>query len=321
MTATEVIDLTEEDSDLEVAVDSMTETEEMAIVTEEIVEMTEEIVEITMSIDLAKNYIQVSMTDHLEGKYLFKINKMLLDLEVHHHTTLAPEGADQDPEDAENAQIAITQDSVVILKNSMVTEEAETSATGETLETKSTMAQCQEPTDQMALAHLEAEWERTVISVAPETSHQENQETCLQEVTVQAVIAMVVVNSETRALEDSTIVDPQEAVDSNPEAADSNPEVDSETTVDLEATLEAVLAAETETKRNKESWKRVSASIASSRATWPEIALKVTSNVREAEVETEIEEATSQEAMETMTKPDLVDYYKYINVINTKLMN
>ena len=158
MTATEVIDLTEEDSDLEVAVDSMTEIEEMATVTEETVIVTEEIVEITILIDLDQEvHLQDSMTDHQEGKYLFKINKLLLDLEVHHNTTLAPEGADQDPEDAENAQIAITKDSVVILKNSTVTEEAETSATGETLETKSTMAQCQEPTDQMVLAHLEAE--------------------------------------------------------------------------------------------------------------------------------------------------------------------
>jgi len=75
MTATEVIDLTEEDSDLEVAVDSMTEIEEMATVTEETVIVTEEIVEITISIDLDQEvHLQDSMTDHLEGKYLFQIN-------------------------------------------------------------------------------------------------------------------------------------------------------------------------------------------------------------------------------------------------------
>ena len=123
MTAIEVIEVIEEDSDLEVAADSM--TGEMAIVTEEIVE-------ITISIDLDQEvHLQDSMTDHLEGKYLFRINKMLLDLEVHHHTTLAPEGADQDPEETENAENVQTQDSVASLESSTETE-AETSATVET---------------------------------------------------------------------------------------------------------------------------------------------------------------------------------------------
>ena len=131
MTGTEEIEVIEEDLDLEVAVDSM--TEEMVIVTEEMAIVTEEIVEITMSIDLHQEvHLQDSMIDHKEGKYKATINKVLLDLEVHQDTTtLAPEGVDQDPEDKENAEKTQTQDSVASLESSMVTE-AETSATVET---------------------------------------------------------------------------------------------------------------------------------------------------------------------------------------------
>jgi hypothetical protein len=292
VTAIEVI---EEVSDLEVAVASMTE-ETAAIVTEEIVEIA-----ISTDLDLAV-HLQDSMTDHIEGKYLIKINKVLLDLEVHQHTTLGPEGADLDPEDTEIARNAKSaQDSVVVTLENSTEAAQETSATPEeTWETKSTMVQ--DPTDPKVLLQ---EWGRTVTSVAPETSHQENQEenqeTCLQEVTVQVAIATVVASETMALLEDSTIADPQEA-------ADSNQEVVSETTADQEATSEAALAAVTETKRNKESWKRVSASFASSKATWPEIALRVANNVREAAAETE--EGTSQEAMDTMTESHLTGYYK-----------
>jgi hypothetical protein len=299
MTGTEEIEVIEEDSDLEVAVVSM--TEEMVIVTEEMAIVTEEIVEITMSIDLDQEvHLQDSMIDHKEGKYKATIHKVLLDLEVHQDTTtLAPEEVDQDPEDKENAENTLTQDSVASLESSMVTE-AETSATVETWETKSTMVQCQDLIDPTGLTHKK-EWGMAIALVAPETSHQENQETCLQEVTVQAAIAMVVVSETMALLEDSTIADLLEA-------ADLNPEVASETTADQEATSEAALAAVIETKRKKESWKRVSASFVSSKATWPEIALKVASNVREAASETE--EGTSQEAMETMTESDFNDYHK-----------
>jgi hypothetical protein len=302
MTATEATEVIEEDSDLEVAVDSM--TEEMAAI------VTEVIVEITSKTDLVQEVLQDSMIDHQEGKYHIQINKVLLDLELHHNTTLPPEGADQDPEDKENAENALTQDLVASLESSTVTEEAETLATEERTEerteeiweTKSTMAQ--DPTDQTVLSQ---EWERTVTR---ETSHQESQETCLQEVMVQEVMAQeVMVQAVIAMVVSETIADPQEAADSNPEvASETTAEVASETTADQEATSEAALVAETETKRKKEPWKRVSASFASSKATWPEIALKEASNVREAVVETEV--GTSQDLMETMTESYLTDYYK-----------
>jgi hypothetical protein len=293
MTGIEETEVIEEDSDQEVAVASMTEETIVTDTTEEI----------TIKIDL-EVHLQGSMIDHQEGKYLLQINIVLLDLEVHQDTTtLAPEGADQDPEDKENVENALTLDSVASLESSMATE-AETSATGETWETKSTMVQRQETTDPMTLAH-QLEWGRRITLVAPETSHQENLEinkTCLQEVvTAQEAIAMVAVSEKIDLLEDSTIADLQEA-------ADSNPEVASETTADQEATSEVALVVVIETWRKKESWKRVSASFASNKATWPEIALKVASNVREAASETE--EVTSQEAMETMTESDLSDYHK-----------
>ena len=199
MTGIEETEVIEEDSDQEVAVASMTE-ETIVIDTTE---------EITIKIDL-EVHLQGSMIDHLEGKYPLQINKVLLDLEVHQDTTtLAPEGADQDPEDKENVENALTLDSVASLESSMATE-AETSATGETWETKSTMVQRQETTDPMTLAH-QLEWGRRITLVAPETSHQENLEinkTCLQEVvTVQEAIAMVVVSEKIDLLEDSTIAD------------------------------------------------------------------------------------------------------------------
>lgn len=104
-TEIEVIEEIEEDSDLEAVADSM--TGETAIVTEEIADLT-----LTEDLEV---HLQDSMTEET-------------DLEVHQHTTLAPEGADQDPETALDAmiEVALIQDSVS-LESSL---EAETSAAG-----------------------------------------------------------------------------------------------------------------------------------------------------------------------------------------------
>ena len=120
--------VTEEGSDPEVVeaiAHSM--TGEMVIGTEEMVTVTGEMAEIAISTEDQEDHLQGSMTDQ-EGKCLIKTNlKYPLDLEVQ-LTTLAPRGADQDPETALDAmiEVALIQDSVS-LESSL---EAETSAAG-----------------------------------------------------------------------------------------------------------------------------------------------------------------------------------------------
>lgn len=128
--------VTEEGSDPEVVeaiAHSM--TGEMVIGTEEMVTVTGEMAEIAISTEDQEDHLQGSMTDQ-EGKCLIKTNlKYPLDLEVQ-LTTLAPRGADQDPEKTEDhqertAQEKTAQDSVeTVVSPENSTEEAETSATG-----------------------------------------------------------------------------------------------------------------------------------------------------------------------------------------------